>query len=996
MAMKIQFDASLDYQQVAIQSVIDLFDGQQRRASEFTIDPDLVLSRIDEMKTGIGNGLELSDADILENLRKVQLRNGLKQSKSIEPGLDFDIEMETGTGKTYVYIRSMLELYKVYGFTKFIIVVPSLAIKEGVQKTLDITKEHFSNLYDNLPYDYFVYDSAKLNDVRNFATSDTVQIMVINIDAFRKSFNDPEQESKANIIHRTNDRLNGRKPIELIAETNPIVVIDEPQSVDTTPKSKTAIEQLNPMAIFRYSATHVEHHHLIYKLDAKDSYDLQLVKQIEVRSFATEDDNNQAYIRLLSVNYKKKPISAKLEIDARGKQGVMRKKVTVHQGDDLYEKSKGRDVYDGFIVNDIDGTPGAEYIDFTGSPVALHLGEAYGAIDDTLLKRNQIMETIRVHLDKELKLLPMGIKVLSLFFIDKVSNYRVYDENGEPQPGPYAKMFEACYRDLIQYEKYRPLRTRFHGEERLDNISDVHNGYFSIDKKGHAKDTSGKTQGDDSAYNLIMKDKERLLSMETPLRFIFSHSALREGWDNPNVFQICTLNETTSKVKKRQEIGRGLRLCVDQTGRRRHGFEINTLMVMANESYEEFVDKLQKEYEEDGVRFGVLEEQDFANLSITSNDGKVSPLGMERSQAIYDFCKEQGYIDKHGVIQDKMKKDLANHMLKLPQEMEAARPDIEAVCKKAAGKLQVRNGNNRIQVKTHKKVLLDPAFKELWDRIKWRTTYHVEFDSETLIKKIVDKIDKELCVPTPKLMLSTAKLTINEASVSATEEVYTNRAVLHHSMPLPDIITYLQNETNLTRKSIVEVLTRSSKLNLFYRNPQAFMDGVAKIMRDVMQETIIDGIKYTKIGEDAYYAQELFEKEELTGYLESNLLASQKTPYDYVVYDSDNEKHFAQSFEKNPYIKLYAKLPDWFKIDTPLGSYNPDWAVVVDTDEGEKRLYLVVETKGDLSANKLRPTESAKIRCGEAHFAALGQQVTFEKSSDYRKLMKKVGEEEDA
>ncbi|MDY4414851.1 DEAD/DEAH box helicase family protein, partial [Selenomonas sp.] len=456
MGMKLQFDAALDYQQAAIASVVGLFDGQQRKTNVFTVAPQLAMTRVDETPQGIGNRLELSEADVLENLRRVQMRNGLAPAEQLTYGMDFDIEMETGTGKTYVYLRSLLELHQTYGFTKFIIVVPNLAIKEGVWKSIEITRDHFANLYDHLPYDAFVYDSAKLNEVRSFATSDTVQIMVINIDAFRRSFTDPEAENKANIIHRANDRLNGRKPIELIAGTNPIVIIDEPQSVDTTPKSKEAIASLSPLTIFRYSATHIEHHHLIYKLDAKDSYELQLVKQIEVQSFQTKDANNTAYLRLVSVDYKKH--AARVEMDVRGKSGVSRKIVTVHPGDDLYEKSKGRDLYEGFLVNDIDGTPGAEYIDFTGNPAVLRLGEALGAIDDRTLKRNQILETIRSHLDKELQLLPMGIKVLSLFFIDKVANYRVYDENGAPQPGPYAKMFEACYRDLIQHEKYRKLR----------------------------------------------------------------------------------------------------------------------------------------------------------------------------------------------------------------------------------------------------------------------------------------------------------------------------------------------------------------------------------------------------------------------------------------------------------------------------------------------------------------------------------------------------------
>lgn len=614
-------------------------------------------------------------------------------------------------------------------------------------------------------------------------------------------------------------------------------------------------------------------------------------------------------------------------------------------------------------------------------------------MDDLTLKRNQIMETIRSHLDKELQLLPMGIKVLSLFFIDKVANYRIYDANGEKQPGPYAKMFEACYRDLIQHERYKLLRIRFHGEQNLDNISDVHDGYFSVDKKGHAKDTSGKTQGDDDAYTLIMKDKERLLSMETPLRFIFSHSALREGWDNPNVFQICTLNETTSTVKKRQEIGRGLRLCVDQNGVRRHGFEINTLTVMANESYEEFADRLQKEYEEDGVRFGVLEPQDFAAIPVTDEDGSVQPLGVAESKAIYAAMQQSGYIDKHGVIQDTMRTALAENRLQLPLEAEPQREDIVRIAKKAAGKLAVRKKENRQTLRLRKGVLLSPAFQELWERIKWKTTYHVDFDSRKLVSEIARRIQNELTVPAPKLMLSTALLSVSEASIDATETGYVNRGRIASAGPLPDIVTYLQNETNLTRKSIVDALVQSKRLHLFRKNPQVFMDGVAKIMKDVMQGMIVDGIKYTRIGDDAFYAQELFEKEELTGYLEQNMVESSHSLYNYVIYDSDNEKGFAQAFEHNNAIELYAKLPDWFKIDTPLGSYNPDWAVVVKDDAGEKRLYLVVETKGNTAENALRPTESAKIKCGQAHFKALGEDVDFKKTSNFHDLMEEIGED---
>jgi type III restriction enzyme len=619
--MKLQFDKNLEYQHQAIASIVDLFRGQTPMQTNFTVSAYRGQIGLYDSTNGIGNRLELDEDEILENLQAIQLRNGLAQTKSLKAGkYDFDIDMETGTGKTYVYLRTILELHKNYGFSKFIIVVPSIAIKEGVYKSLQITKDHFNDLFDNTIYNYFVYDSGKLEQVRSFAVSDNIEIMVINIDAFRRSFTDPTKETKANIIHRPNDRLNGMKPIELIQETRPFVIIDEPQSVDTTPKSKEAIKSLNPLCTLRYSATHVEKHNLVYKLDAVDSYNLELVKQIEVAGFETKDYHNNAYMKLLSVNNKKSPITARIELDVKDKKGVVKRTpVVVRQGDDLYDKSKGRDVYEGYIVNEIYCEPENEYVDFTSKGDILRIGKAIGDVDDLAIKEQQIRKTIEEHLNKELVLNKQGIKVLSLFFIDRVANYRYYDEDGNPQKGIYAELFEKHYTDLIKKPKYNTL---FKDIDLDTAAEEVHNGYFSADRKGVLKDTSGKTLADEDAYNLIMKDKERLLSFDTKLRFIFSHSALREGWDNPNVFQICTLNETKSEVKKRQEIGRGLRLAVNQDGERQHGFSINTLTVMANESYEDFAEALQKEYEtETGIKFGIVESHLFANIPVKQDDG---------------------------------------------------------------------------------------------------------------------------------------------------------------------------------------------------------------------------------------------------------------------------------------------------------------------------------------------------------------------------------------
>jgi type III restriction enzyme len=975
--MKLKFDKNLEYQQQAIASVVDLFRGQTPMHTNFTVSAYNGQIGLFDTENGIGNRLELDEEEILKNLQEVQLRNGLPQTKYLRAGeYDFDIEMETGTGKTYVYLRTIFELHKNYGFSKFIIVVPSIAIKEGVYKTLQITEEHFKELYDNTIYHYFIYDSSKLEQVRSFAVSDNIEIMVINIDAFRKSFTDPTKETKANIIHRTNDRLNGMKPIELIQETRPIVIIDEPQSVDTTPKAKEAIKSLNPLCIFRYSATHVERHNLVYKLDAVDSYNLGLVKQIEVAGFTTKDYHNKAYLKLLSVDNKKSPITAKIEMDVKDRKGVVKRKaVTVKRGDDLYEKSGGRDVYEGYIVSEIYCEEGNEYVAFTSKPDILRIGKPIGDVDDLAIKEQQIRKTIEEHLDKELVLNKLGIKVLSLFFIDRVANYRYYDENGNPQKGIYAKLFEKHYNDLIRLPKYNTL---FKDIDLDTTAEEVHNGYFSADKKGVLKDTSGSTQDDEDTYNLIMKDKERLLSFDTKLRFIFSHSALREGWDNPNVFQICTLNETQSEVKKRQEIGRGLRLCVNQEGERQYGSFVNTLTVIANESYEEFAAKLQKEYEtESGIRFGIIETHLFANIPVKQEDGSIKYLGQEASEAIFKAFLDNGYIDETGEVQDKLKIDIKDNKLNVPEDYEHVKADITALARKVCSGLNIKNNSDKKAIKLNKRVYLDPEFKELWDRIKYKTTYSVDFDSEKLIDECCREMQKSLFISSPKLIYTKAGLDISAGGVVAKESDRYAVALDNQQENLPDIIAYLQNETNLTRKTIVEILIRSNTLHLFKKNPQKYMEQVAQIITAKMRLMIVDGIKYTKIGNDEYYAQELFESEELIGYLSKNMMESKKSVYEYVVYDSANEEKFARSFENNSKVKLYAKLPGWFTIPTPLGSYNPDWAVLIDAD-GKDKLYFVLETKADTMFDALRPTERAKIECGKKHFEALGTEVGFE------------------
>ncbi|OOB78793.1 MAG: type III restriction endonuclease subunit R [Epulopiscium sp. Nuni2H_MBin001] len=857
--------------------------------------------------------------------------------------------METGTGKTYVYLRTIFELNQQYSFTKFIIVVPSIAIKEGTYKSLEMTKEHFETIYNKIPYDYFVYDSSNLEQVRNFATNENLQIMIINIDAFNKSFKDPQKEEKANIIHRNNDKLSGNKPIDLIKETNPIVIIDEPQSVSTTTKAKEAIASLNPMCVINYSATHKEKNHAVYKLDAIDAYELELVKQIEVAGFETVNSHNQAYVKLVSVSNTNNKISARLEIDIQNKDKITRKVVTVAKGIDLFEKSNRRQVYEGYEVGDISCEKGKEFVSFTKTPEVLQLKQAIGTIDDDIIKEQQIYKTVEEHLDKELRYINKGIKVLSLFFVDKVANYRVAEGKGK-----YAIIFERAYNELIQREKYQSLVVETDAEK-------VHGGYFAVDKKTGFKDTTGKTLADADTYTLIMKDKERLLNLDEPLRFIFSHSALREGWDNPNVFQICTLNDSKSDTKKRQEIGRGLRLCVNQHGERVHGFEINTLTVMANESYEDFAQGLQKEIENDeGIRFGVIEKNSFMDIG---------GLDLSASIKIYTSFKESAYINKEDKVTEILRADLNENKLKIPEQFEPVREEITQQTKKICGKINCNNFATKHVVKLNNEVYLSEEFKQLWEKIKYKTTYSIEFDTNELINICAAELKKQINVGTAKLMYKKGVL---EFGASGIESVQTEQLVVGEDtskVVLPDILTFLQNKTDLTRNTLVEILTKSGTLKQFEINAQRYMDDVAKILVATMQVTIVDGIKYTKI-EDSY-EQTLFETRELLGYMGKNLMESNKSVYEHIVYDSDVEKDFATQCENLDCVQLYTKLPNWFKIKTPLGNYNPDWAIVIN-DNDKEHVYFVVETKGNVLGQSLRAMERAKVHCGKEHFSALG------------------------
>ena len=897
--MKLQFDSSLDYQLDAINAVVDVFAGQIKSDSSFIVgQAELGLEGQQlslEATSARGNVLSLMPEQIINNVHSIQDRNMLERSE-IAPGgfefpvefpleistpklqhdLNFSIEMETGTGKTYVYLRTIHELHQKYGWKKFIIVVPSVAIREGVMKNLEITREHFATEYDNPEMNFYVWDSKKTGQAREFATNDTLQIMVITIDSFAKA---------QNVMNRQSDY--GR-PLDFIKATHPVVILDEPQNMETDIR-RNAIASLNPLCTLRYSATHKHLYNLLYRLTPVDAYDKGLVKKIEVHSVQSEDNYNDAYINVLSLERQSKTRSfAKIEVDASDEYGLQRKVIKAFPGDDLEAKT-GRSIYAGYYVESINH--GDNCVEFSNGKV-IYVGQRDESLHDDIIKR-QIELTIDDHFDKQRRL-GGGVKVLSLFFIDKVMNYREYTANGVSK-GKFAKWFEEAYAKVASKPKYAGV---------MDNLSasEVHDGYFAADKSGQWKDSrdtkgeGGRTKDDDTAYNLIMKDKERLLDINEPLRFIFSHSALREGWDNPNVFQICTLNETSSQMKKRQEIGRGLRLPVDIDGQRVHDDSVNVLTVVANESYAEFSRKLQTEIEEEtGIHFGG----------------------------------------------------------------------------------RIKNHDDRRPIRFQKSRALDPAFKELWDKIKHKTTYQVAIDTEKLVAETASELAQ---VTISKPNIADDKTLIDsmnsDSGFMVRETGFNAYAARQTEIKIPNLLADIQRRTQMTRRVIFDVLDQAGMFEQMIINPQQVIDETAQAINRVKRRLAVDGVKYYRTGE--YYDMTFFENDELQTYLYDAAMKSgavavtdqAKTIYDYVAVDSEVEREFMQSLEDNVDVKFYIKLPSWFKIDTPVGKYNPDWAVAFD---GDRRIYFVAETKGsdDINDNHLSANERSKITAARQHFAEI-------------------------
>jgi type III restriction enzyme len=968
--MKLKFDPSLAYQLDAVSAVADAFEGQPLGQTTFEISATLP-SGVALTEYGVGNHLVLDDAQYLANVRAIQERNGIERVEALQ-GREFSVEMETGTGKTYVYLRSIFELNKRYGFKKFIIVVPSIAIREGVIKSLEIMREHFQALFDNAPFTPFVYDSKHLGEVRQFAGGNAVQIMIINIQAFLKDVSndetpidamDEETLKRLNVIYRDNDKMGG-KPIEFIRSTNPIVIIDEPQSVDTTAKSRRAISQLNPAATLRYSATHRNPYNLLYRLGPIEAYDMRLVKRIEVASIRADSDFSDAYVRLLKTD-NKNGIKAQLEFHRLANGTPKSVKVWVKQTDDLFRLSDEHFPYQqGFVVQHIDATPGNETIEFNQGQF-LELGQAIGGVEADVMKA-MVRKTVEQHLKKERALRNQGIKVLSLFFLDKVASYRTYNDDGTTALGPVGTWLEEALTEFLAKPMYQGLAPF--------ELGLLHNGYFSQDKKGQAKDTRGNTADDEDTYALIMRDKERLLDPKEPLRFIFSHTALREGWDNPNVFQICTLREVGTELERRQQIGRGLRLPVNENGERVHDEQLNRLTVIASESYKDFAAALQTEYERDfDIKFGRIERQAFAKLVRATGYGEEVAIGQDVSVNIWNALQAAGYINAAGDIQSKFEPNNLLFRLELPEEFEDLRAPVLDEMRRYVFADRIGNADAKRDVHFNKQVHLREDFRELWARISQKTRYRVEFETADLIDRAVNRLKAMERINPLTLTATRVDVDFTRAGIQAGRLLENDTQLLQGPTVVPDIIAYLQKETELTRHTLVAILKASNRIGEFRINPQQFMAAAAREVSYAMHDLMLEGIQYEKIADEFWEMKRIEEDAEkgISRYLKNlyEVKDRSKALFDSIEFESEVERQFAQDLDSNENVKLFVKLPGWFKIETPIGAYNPDWAFVTERDE---RLYLVRETKSTLDSQDRRTKENQKILCGRRHFEVLG------------------------
>lgn len=1031
--MKFNFKIQ-QYQTEAVEAVVKVFNGQGYHDKiKYIRDLGKIKPNGTQMTLNLNNDeagyydpsddigyknelIELSDEQLLKNIQTIQKQNNIKTSASLVKDLgkcSLDIEMETGTGKTYVYIKTMFELNKRYGWSKFIVVVPSIAIREGVKKLFDITADHFMEYYHK-KIRPFVYNSSRLNELDNFSSGSGINIMIINTQAFAASLKEGGRSKESRIIYSKRDEFASRRPIDVIKANRPIIILDEPQKMggDVTQK---AIKNFNPLFTLNYSATHKKQHNLIYVLDALDAFNKKLVKKIEVKGFEVKNfrgTDSYLYLEQIVLSSKKPPM-AKIELEIGYNKSINREPRTLGVGDDLYYISQEMEQYKGYTISEIDPLKGT--VTFTNGEV-IKAGDVVGDVSENDMRRIQIRETILSHFEKEEKLYNMGIKCLSLFFIDEVAKYRQYDENGDEVLGEYGKMFEQEYMNVLNdyvtlldtpYQKYL--------KSTCSDVSSVHKGYFSIDKKGHAINSKlkrGSEFSDDiSAYDLILKNKERLLSFEEPTRFIFSHSALREGWDNPNVFQICTLKHSDSNTAKRQEVGRGLRLCVNQGGNRmdiqalgESIHDINTLTVVASESYKTFVTDLQSDIKTVLYDRPTEATSEYFKGKYVKVDGEPTLIDDKTANDIEFYLIQNGYVDMDRKVTDKYREDIKNGTVAdLPEKLkpmaESIHMLIQSVYDDSVLKDMFSDGHeSKVKDNPLNENFAKKEFQALWREINHKYAYTVEFDSNELIKKSIEHINDKLFIS--ELQYTTTigrqKSEINEYELSRGDSFVRESSgtyTLKHaevSQIKYDLIGKIAEATTLTRKTISKILQeiRIDKLYMFQNNPEEFIAKVSRLINEQKATMIVEHISYDTI--EGEYDSTIFTAEKNTQSFDKAFLAK-KAIQDYVFTDGVAEKSierkFAEDLDAAEEVCVYAKLPRAFQIPTPVGNYSPDWAIAF--YEGKvKHIFFVAETKGTMESLELRPIEQAKISCAKKLFNEMStSKIRYHDVDSYQNLL---------
>lgn len=1015
--MKLRFKHQ-KFQADAAKAVVNVFAGQPYLRPSYMMDRgsgnyQQSLTEEEEF-TGWSNQKivpELNDRLILEHIQTIQRANQIKPSIKLEGRFNLTIEMETGVGKTYTYIKTMYELNRAYGWSKFIVVVPSIAIREGVYKSFQVTQEHFAEEYGK-KIRFFIYNSTQLTEIDRFASDSSINVMIINSQAFNARGKDARR------IYMKLDEFRSRRPIDIIAKTNPIMIIDEPQSVEGK-QTKENLKQFNPLMTLRYSATHKSDsiYNMIYRLDAMEAYNKRLVKKIAVKGITESGSTaTESYIYFESINLSKSAPTATIQFDFKGATGIRKITRNVSEGYNIYDNSGQMEEYkQGFVVSRIDGRD--DSVEFING-IKLYAGDVIGKVSEDQLRRIQIRETILSHIQRERELFYKGIKVLSLFFIDEVAKYKQYDAAGQTINGIYADMFEEEYKDVISN-----LQICIGEDDYMKYLSAIsadktHAGYFSIDKKGNMIDSKAnekrenskeKMSNDVDAYDLIMKNKELLLDRnpeKSPVRFIFSHSALREGWDNPNVFQICTLKQSSSDVRKRQEVGRGLRLCVNQYGERMDTnvlgndvHNVNVLTVIASESYDNFAKGLQNEIAEAVAdRPKAVTAELFIGKVIKDDKGNEQVVDGDTGRAIYLDLFGNGYIDKKGVLTDKYYEDKANGELKVDEEVaDSAASVIEIIDSIYDSRaMQPENArSNNVELEVDESKLSMPEFKALWAKINSKSVYVVDFDTDELVRKSIDSFDRKLRVSKIYFKVETGAMEqikskeelVSGASFVKEESVSYGNVVAASSNVKYDLIGKLVDETGLTRKAVIQILQgiQPATFNQFKNNPEEFIIKAASLINDEKATAIIQHITYDIM--DDKYGTDVFTAPTIKGRLGVNAMKVKKHLYDHIVYDSSNEQKFATELDTNTSVAVYVKLPDGFYISTPVGHYNPDWAIAF--YEGTvKHIYFVAETKGSMDSMQLRLIEESKIHCAREHFKAISNgEVVYEVVDSYKTLL---------